>query len=101
ELQGFIDLQIVRRPVSGECRDRWFGLIAVADFLTSVTAIFRSEHELFLCAIVVAERPAVIGTLIKDHYLLGRKVPALLCSIELWPVFMQLIAAMLGDVQAT
>ena len=58
ELRGIVDLQIIRRPVSGERRDRRLEFIAVTDFLTSVTAIFRGEYELLLCGIVIAERPA-------------------------------------------
>src|SRR6516162_5002323 len=89
ELRGFVDLQIVRRPVSGKRRDRRFVLIAVADFLTSVAAIFRGEHELLLCAVV------------EDHDFLRRKLPALLRGVELRPVLMQLVAAVLGDIEAT
>ena len=101
ELRALVDLEIVRRPVGGKRRDWRLEFFAVADLLAAVAAILRRQHTLLLRGVEIAGRPSVIGALFQDHDLFGGKLEALFRRIELGPILMQLVAAMLGDEKAS
>ncbi|BDV35280.1 hypothetical protein SS37A_28090 [Methylocystis iwaonis] len=73
---------------------------ADAHLLAAVAAIFGREHELLLKAVIIAFGPAVIGALTQLEKLFGGKIGALLRRVELGPVFRELIASVLGRVDA-
>ena len=87
--------------MGGERRDRRLRLVALADRLAAVAAVLGRQHELLLLAVVVALRPAVPGALLEIEHLLGREVKTLLGGVELRPVLVQLVAAVLRHVQTT
>ena len=91
-----IDRKIIRRPVSGQCRDRGF-FLGANSYLLAVAAIFRRQHELVRDLIVVAFRPAIVGAFFELDNFLSRKLRALLGGKEARPVLRELVAAMLGD----
>jgi hypothetical protein len=95
-LHALVDLQIIWRPVSGKCGDRRLLLRAITDLFAAIAAIFRRQDELLLLCVVVALRPAVIGAFFKNHRFLRGLLKALPGGVQLGPIFMQLIAAMLG-----
>ena len=101
ELRALIDLKIVRRPVSGKHCNRRLELVAVANHCPTVAAIFRCQHALLLRAVVITGRPSVVGTFFQYDHLLRWKLEALPGRVELWPALTQLVATMLGDVQAS
>jgi hypothetical protein len=57
---------------------------------------FRRQHELLALAVVIAPRPAVIGALSEDYHFLRWQLETLLGGAQMWPTFMQLIAAVTG-----
>ena len=67
----------------------------------AVTAVFRGENQRPLIPVVVAVRPAKVGALLDLEHLFGRKVRSLILVVELAPVLMELIAAVLRRVELT
>ncbi len=57
---------------------------------------FRRQRELLALAVVIAPRPAVIGALSEDYHFLRWQLETLLGGAQMWPTFMQLIAAVTG-----
>src|ERR1700730_13933903 len=94
KLRALVDLQIVRSPVSGKCGDRRLLFRASTRLFAAVAAIFRRQHELLALAVIVALRPAVIGALSEEYHFLRWQLETLLGGVQIWPIFMQLIAAM-------
>src|SRR6476646_6869521 len=99
ELRALEDFEIVWRPVGGQRRNWRLEFFAVADFL-AVAAVFRRQQAFLLHAIVITGRPAGIGSLLQDYHFFGGKLEALLCRVQLWPILMELVASMLGEVKA-
>ena len=79
--------------MAGEGRDRRLLLGADADRLAAIPAVFRGQHELMLETVVIAFRPAEIGTLPLNDQFLGRLLGALFYRVQLWPVLPELVAA--------
>src|SRR5215831_426127 len=99
KLRAFIELEIIRRPMRRK-RDQWrLGLIANTNLLATVAAILRCQHQFVLRRIEIAIRPAVPGTVFDGHYFLSRKLDALFHCVEFGPIFVQLVATVLGDKQ--
>ena len=63
--------------------------------LAAVAAIFGGEHQLLLDIVEIAFRPAEIVALLDLQKLLGRQVRALILVVELRPVLVELVAALL------
>src|SRR5215831_15594239 len=96
ELTSVIKQEIVGRPMSGKGRDRCALVRTEPDRFPAVAAVFRGKDQLVLSEIKITIRPAVIGAALELHQLLRRLLGALLGRIEVWPVFPQLVAAVLG-----
>ncbi len=86
--------------MGGEEGDGSLFLSANPDRLAAVAAIFRREHQLLLDIVEIALRPAKIVALLDLQELLGRQVRALILVVELWPVLVELVAALLCRVEA-
>ena len=96
ELLSVVDGEVVGRPMAGEHRDRRSLVGARPDRVPAVAAVLRGEDELLLGQAVVAVRPAIVGTALELHQLLGRLVGTLLRRVELRPVLLELVATVLG-----
>src|SRR6476660_2182770 len=78
----------VRSPMGGKYRSRGQLVRAHASRLASVTAIFRSQHQLLLEGIVVALGPAIITAGPQKHHFCRGQRGFLICLIEVRPVGM-------------
>src|SRR5437868_15120191 len=96
ELIPIIKQQVIGRPMPWKGRDRRSLFSTCADSFSAVAPVFRGKDKLLLAQIKVTIRPPVIGAALELHQLLRRLVGTMLRLIELWPVFPQLVAAVLG-----
>ena len=55
-----------------------------------------ANASFWLWQVVIAPRPAVIGALSEDYHFLRLQLETLLGGAQMWPTFMQLIAAATG-----
>src|SRR5579875_4186700 len=99
QLPPVVEREVIRRPMRRECRHGPEHAGAPPDLL-AIAAVLRREHELLLHAVVVAVRPAVVAALDHTQQLLGREVCALLRREAPRPVLAQLIAPVLGRIDA-
>src|SRR6478672_11284504 len=99
KLRSLVDLEIVGRPVRWKRRDGRLEFCAVIGLLAAIAAIFRRQHKLLLGGVEITFRPAVVAALLEDQHALCGKLKTLLRRIELGPILVQLIAAVLGDVK--
>ena len=81
--------------MGGEEGDGSLLLGAYANRLAADAAIFRREYQLPLDIVEIAFRPAKIVALLDLQKLLGRLVRALILVVELRPVLVELVAALL------
>src|SRR5262249_24847937 len=87
----------VRSPMRGKSR-RWWELVrALTRFLSTIGPVLRGEHQLLLKRVVVAERPAVVPSLFQQHHFFGRQRGFLLGFVELGPICVELVTAVLRD----
>jgi len=77
-----------------------FLLRANSDRLTAVAAIFRGEHQLLLVIVEIAFGPTKVVALRDLQEFLGGEVRALIFVVELRPVFVELVASLLGRIEA-
>ena len=95
ELRSLIDFHVVRSRMAGEERDRRAFIRADADLL-AIAAIFGRQHKPLLIAVEIALRPSIVAAALKQHHFFGGKVLALFGGVEFRPVFVELVAAVLG-----
>src|ERR1700733_225102 len=100
ELRFIVVGHPVRRPVSRKGRYRCGLGGAHAGFL-AVSAIFGRENELVDERIEVAFRPAIVPALLQKHYLLRRKCRLLVRLVDVGPIRVQLVPAVLRYEQMT
>src|SRR5690242_11535397 len=70
-------------------------LVGAPALCLAVAAVLRSKDQLLLRRIVIAVGPAVIASLAQQHQLFGGQLGSLLGGVKVWPVFIELIAAVL------